>query len=422
MTSRTIIERANKPQFISGLPDLPAHAHMLCHVRALSRRNHPLAAAFAMSRSYFNSEAHAVDDEYKQVAHAGAHSGVFRPRGRLTLESGATLDGVEVAYTTYGTLNEARDNVLVLCHALTGDSLVHQYWDAMVAPRWTDKYFVVCSNILGSCYGTTGPTSTNPATDKPYGPTFPAVSLRDAVALQKRLLQEELKVQQVHSVIGGSLGGMLTLEWAFEGEAFVKSFVAIACGSHQSGWQIGHGELQRQAIYLDPLYQNGAYDPATPPVQGLALARQMAMMSYRTHAAYTEKFGRALAGTATTTSDSKHPHFRVQSYLAYQGRKFHSRFDVNAYLALLHMMDTHDVGRGRGGVDCALATLTQPALVVGVESDVLYPISEQRDIAHALPNATFASLASIHGHDGFLLEQDRISDLIAAFLDEHVHQ
>lgn len=226
---------------------------------------------------------------------------------------------------------------------------------------------------------------------------------------------------QVHSVIGGSLGGMLTLEWAFEGDAFVKSFVAIACGSHQSGWQIGHGELQRQAIYMDPLFQNGEYDPANPPQQGLALARQMAMMSYRTHAAYTEKFGRELAEDSSGSADTKHPRFRVQSYLEYQGSKFLSRFDVNAYLALLHMMDTHDVGRGRGGVQRALSTLTQPALVVGVESDVLYPISEQKAIASALPNASFASLSSIHGHDGFLLEQDLISDLIASFLDERVN-
>ncbi|TYZ58409.1 hypothetical protein PybrP1_000091 [[Pythium] brassicae (nom. inval.)] len=397
---------------------------MLSRVRALSCLHHPRAAVFAMARSCFSANAHAVEDEYKQVAHAGARSGVFRPRGSVVLESGAQLEGVEVAYTTYGALNEARDNVLVLCHALTGDSLVHQYWDAMVAPRWTDTYFVVCSNILGSCYGTTGPASENPATGKPYGPAFPAITMRDAVALQKRLLQEELGVQRVHSVIGGSLGGMLALEWAFEGADFVRSFVAIACGSHQSGWQIGHGELQRQAIYMDPLFQNGAYDPAHPPRQGLALARQMAMMSYRTHAAYTDKFGRELAETPTSgdaaAGPRKHPRFRVQSYLEYQGRKFLSRFDVNAYLALLHLMDTHDVGRGRGGVDCALQTLTQPALVVGVESDVLYPIAEQQAIARALPNASFAALASIHGHDGFLLEQDRISDLIAAFLDDRV--
>lgn len=220
-------------------------------------------------------------------------------------------------------------------------------------------------------------------------------------------------------MIGGSLGGMQTLEWAFQGEDFVKSFITIACGSHQSGWQIGMGELQRQAIYMDPLFQNGNYDPATPPYQGLSLARQLAMMSYRSHAAYTEKFGRELAEDAGATT-TKHPHFLVQSYLAYQGKKFLSRFDVNSYLALLHMMDTHDVGRSRGGVERALTSLTQPALVVGVETDVLYPLVEQQAIASALPNATFASIASEHGHDGFLLEQEAISDIASKFLDEKV--
>lgn len=211
---------------------------------------------------------------------------------------------------------------------------------------------------------------------------------------------------------------MQTLEWAFQGEDFVKSFITIACGSHQSGWQIGMGELQRQAIYMDPLFQNGAYDPENPPHQGLSLARQLAMMSYRSHAAYTEKFGRELEKEAAGAN--KHPRFLVQSYLAYQGKKFLSRFDVNAYLALLHMMDTHDVGRGRGGVAHALASLSQPALVVGVETDVLYPLVEQQAIARALPNAAFVAIASEHGHDGFLLEQEAISDIASKFLDAKV--
>lgn len=411
----------------------PTHS-LTASVRCRSSRPHqqlprlhaPKRRAYSSSSCSVASEpapAFHVEDEYKDTAHAGARSDVYQLPTPLVLESGEQLDNVHVAYTTYGTLNAARDNVIVLCHALTGDSLVHQYWDAMVTPAWTDKYFIVCSNILGSCYGTTGPASTDPATGKPYGPSFPAVTMRDAVALQTRLLREALDIQQVQAVIGGSLGGMQTLEWAFEGPAFVKSFVTIACGSHQSGWQIGHGELQRQAIYMDPRFQHGHYDPNDPPHAGLALARQMAMMSYRSHGAYHDKFGRELADDAAGSaapSSSKHPRFRVQSYLAYQGKKFLSRFDVNAYITLLHMMDTHDVGRGRGGVDRALASLSQPALVVGVETDVLYPIEEQRAIARALPNASFASIDSAHGHDGFLLEQDRISDLIAQFLAERV--
>jgi homoserine O-acetyltransferase len=361
-----------------------------------------------------------IEEEYNDNAHPSAVSGVYQLPGTLHLEKGEKLVAPEVAYTTYGKLNAARDNVIVLCHALTGHSQAHQYWDAMVTPEWTDRYFVVCSNVLGSCYGSTCPASVNPLTGRQYGPDFPAVTLRDAVALQRRLLEDGLGVQQVQAVVGGSLGGMQTLEWAFQGQDFVKSFVAIACGAQHSAWQIGISELQRQAIYMDPNFRDGRYTSMERPVTGLALARQIAMVSYRTHAAYVEKFGRreenAPEGDALA---SKHGRYVVQSYLDYQGQKFLSRFDVNSYLALLHMMDTHDVGRGRGGVEKALGSLTQPALVIGIDSDVLYPLSEQKQIADGLPNAQFASLSSPHGHDGFLLGQEELSDLTKRFLAEN---
>ncbi|KAG6614647.1 Homoserine O-acetyltransferase [Phytophthora cinnamomi] len=362
-----------------------------------------------------------IEEEYNDNAHASAASGVYQLPGTLHLEKGDKLVAPEVAYTTYGTLNAARDNVIVLCHALTGHSLAHQYWDAMVTPEWTDKYFVVCSNVLGSCYGSTGPTSVNPLTGRAYGADFPAVTLRDAVALQRRLLEDGLGVKQVQAVVGGSLGGMQTLEWAFQGQDFVKSFVAIACGAQHSAWQIGISELQRQAIYMDPNFRGGRYSPSARPDTGLALARQIAMVSYRTHAAYAEKFGRCEEQPAPDDAlASKHGRYVVQSYLEYQGEKFLSRFDVNSYLALLHMMDTHDVGRGRGGLQKALASLSQPALVIGIDSDVLYPLEEQQQIADGLPNAQFAALSSPHGHDGFLLGQEEISALTKRFLAEHV--
>lgn len=384
----------------------------------------PSAAArpLASSRRALSTASSApqfIEDEYQESVHESAASGVFVLPTPLRLESGAQLAGAEVAYTTYGALNAARDNVIVLCHALTGHSLAHQYWSAMVEPAWTDEYFVVCANILGSCYGSTGPTSVDPRTGRPYGASFPRVTLRDAVALQKRLLVEHLGVNQVQAVVGGSLGGMQTLEWAFQGPELVKRFVAIACNSHHSAWQIGMSELQRQAIYMDPLFNNGNYDPERPPTQGLSLARQIAMMSYRTHAAYMDKFGRKRVAESEGSADADSAPFLVQSYLAYQGEKFLTRFDVNSYLTLMNMMDTHDVGRGRGGVAKALASLTQPALVVGVESDVLYPLSEQRELADMLPNAQFASLSSEHGHDGFLLGQEEISDLTKRFLAEN---
>lgn len=389
---------------------------MLLHRAARLR---PLRRYFSIAPEVASAPQY-IEEEYNDSAHPSAQSGVFRLPGALQLEKGERLESPEVAYTTYGRLNAARDNVIVLCHALTGHSQVHQYWDAMVTPEWTDKYFVVCSNVLGSCYGTTGPASRNPVTGKRYGPDFPAVTLRDAVALQRRLLEDGLGVKQVQAVVGGSLGGMQTLEWAFQGD-YVKSFVSIACGAQHSAWQIGISELQRQAIYMDPHFHRGHYSANAPPHAGLALARKMAMITYRTHEAYAEKFGRRKADYAEDDElSAKHGRYVVQSYLDYQGEKFLSRFDVNSYLALLHMMDTHDVGRNRGGLEKALASLSQPALIIGVDSDVLYPLAEQKQIAAGLPNAQFAALSSPHGHDGFLLGQEEISELTKKFLAEHL--
>ncbi|CAI5720277.1 unnamed protein product [Peronospora destructor] len=362
-----------------------------------------------------------MEDEYNENVHSSAVSNVYQLSGTLHLEKGDKLVEPEVAYTTYGTLNAARDNVIILCHALTGHSMVHQYWSSMVTPEWTDKYFIVCSNVLGSCYGTTGPASIDPMTGRVYGPDFPAVTLRDAVALQRRLLEDKLGVNQVQAVVGGSLGGMQTLEWAFQGQDYVKSFVTIACGAQHSAWQISFSELQRQAVYMDPNFCGGRYTLSAPPNTGLALARQIAMVSYRTHAAYDEKFGRCQEQPAENDKlASKYGRYVVQSYLNYQGEKFLSRFDVNSYLALLHMMDTHDVGRGRGGVNEALGSLSQPALIMGIDSDVLYPLCEQQQIADGLPNAQFAALSSPHGHDGFLLGQEEISELTMRFLAKYV--
>lgn len=389
--------------------------------QAASRLLHASARGFGVAQPQQAEASAFIEDEYGDADHPDAHTRTYRLPQPLQLESGEVLDHVDVHYTTYGKLNEARDNAIVLCHALTGHSHAHQYWDTMTAPEWTDEYYMVCANVLGSCYGSTGPASINPATQKPYGSSFPSITMRDAVKVQQLLLRDELGVKQVRSVIGGSLGGMQTLEWAFAGPDFVKSFISIACGSHHSGWQIGMSELQRQAIYMDPLFKNGDYDPDHPPAQGLSLARQIAMIGYRTHAAYRDKYGRERVNTTDAATGEADSRFLVQSYLAYQGQKFLSRFDVNSYLTLTHLLDTHDVGRGRDGIEKALSSLTQPALVVGVDSDVLYPIAEQRELAAALPNASLEVLSSPHGHDAFLLEQATIGELAKKFLDERVN-
>ena len=352
------------------------------------------------------------NDEYGDLSTIGSQAclPVFE------LESGIKLENVTVNYCTFGNLNHSRNNAVVICHALTGNAALDSWWGALLGPGKafdTDKYYIFCANILGSCYGTTGPTSINPSTGKPYGVTFPQVTVRDSVKLHHKVLTEVLGVHQVVSVIGGSLGGMQALEWGFFGQHFIRSLVPVACGSHHTAWQIGISELQRQAIYMDPDYQNGNYNASSPPLKGLALARQVAMVSYRTHAAYKEKYGRE------TNEGDQCGKFKVQSYLAYQGKKFLSRFDVNSYVRLTQLMDSHDVGRGRkGGIQGALASLTQPTLVLGIDSDVLYPVAEQMELANSLSNGKLKVISSPHGHDGFLLEQEAIGIAITKFLNE----
>nr|CCA19267.1 unnamed protein product [Albugo laibachii Nc14] len=367
-----------------------------------------------------------MEDEYSDTKPSHSVNEASFRLPSLQLQSGATLSNVNIRYATYGQLAPKRDNVVVLCHALTGHPLVHQYWDAFVSRAWTDRYFVICTNILGSCYGTTGPRSIDPNTNRSFGPNFPFVTIRDAVRAQIKLL-EYLGIENIKAVIGGSLGGMQTLEWALlaqeESCMNVQNIVPIACSSQHTAWQIAFNELQRQAIRMDPLFCDGNFDPKSPPNQGFSLARQIAMVSYRTHQAYVAKYGREKhSGDHQKCQDSAEKtskdsvSFLVQSYLHYQGEKFLSRFDVNSYMTLSHMMDSHDIGRDRGGINQALNSIKQPALVIGVDTDVLYPITEQEELAQDLPNATLKILDSKHGHDAFLLEQERISEWTWEFL------
>ncbi|RHY04714.1 hypothetical protein DYB28_001207 [Aphanomyces astaci] len=307
----------------------------------------------------------AIEDDYGIME---ACKQVFRVPS-FTLESGVTLDDVHVNYKTFGVLNAAKDNVLFVCHALTGNAALDTWWGGLLGdgkPFDTSKYLVVCANILGSCYGTTGPTSINPRTGKRYGGSFPDVTVRDTVRLHIRLVVDEIGASEV-------------------------------C------------------------------------LLGLALARQIAMISYRTHDVYTDKFGRH-----TQVDDDAAGVFTVQSYLDYQGRKFLTRFDANAYIAITKMMDTHDIGRGRGG-SCLLRMTWQPApltvflcvgveaacrqlealpiLIAGIESDLVYPLSEQAQLHAYLPHSVFHSIQSPHGHDGFLLEQDIVGKALTAFLE-----
>jgi len=337
---------------------------------------------------------------------------------QFTFECGTTLTDVPVAYQTWGALNEAGDNAVVVCHALTGGPEATDWWDGLFGPgRALDPttHFIVCLNVPGSPYGSVSPLTSDPDTEAPYGPDFPPVTTRDTVALHRRVL-ERLGVRRVDCAIGGSMGGMHVLEWAFEttedGDPFVQSLVPIAVGVRHTAWQIGWSEAQRQAIYADPKWRDGAYPPDDPPTRGLATARMMAMVSYRSHASFDRRFGR------THAENGSAPSFAVENYLHYQGEKLTDRFDANCYVHLTEQMDTHDVARDRGPYEDVLASRPQPTLVVGIDSDVLYPLAEQRELASHLPHATLEVLSSPHGHDAFLIEQETLNDRIVAWKTE----
>lgn len=334
----------------------------------------------------------------------------------LETEGGTILEHVDVAYRTWGRLNERRDNAVVVCHALTGNADLDYWWSELLGPGRaldTDRYFVVCSNVLGSCYGTTGPTSVDPATGLAYGARFPVVTVRDAVRLQ-RMLVDHLGICGIEFVIGGSMGGMQVLEWAFE-EDLVRALIPIGVGAYHSPWCIGWSDAQRHAIYADPNWNDGTYEPGNGPHAGLAVARMMAMVSYRSPVSFEHRFGRNRM--PATAGDE--PAFAVESYLRYQGKKLVDRFDAVTYVRLTQLMDSHDVARGRGDPASVLASIRQPALVIGIDSDVLYPLPEQEALVRALPRGELGILHSDHGHDAFLIEFGQLNTLICRWLEEH---
>ncbi|MGE5624541.1 MAG: homoserine O-acetyltransferase MetX [Bacillota bacterium] len=325
----------------------------------------------------------------------------------LRLESGAELPGVTVAYRSWGRLNAAGDNAVLVCHALTGSADVDQWWPGLLGPGRAldpERDFIVCSNVLGGCYGSTGPASLSPATGQRYGAAFPPLTVRDLVAAQARLL-ETLGVRTLALVVGGSLGGMQALEWAALFPKRVRAVAAVSVSARQSAWCIGLSEAQRHALYADPRWRDGGYDPADPPAAGLAAARMVAMCSYRHWGEFAARFGR----------ESGPGGFQVESYLRHQGRKFTQRFDAASYAALTRIMDSHDLGRDRGGVEAALASLDLPVLVVGSTSDLLYTPEEQRELARHLPAAELAWLDSAHGHDAFLIDTGALDALLRDF-------
>jgi homoserine O-acetyltransferase len=352
----------------------------------------------------------------------------------FVLEGGGRLRDITIAYESWGRLDDDGGNAILVCHALTGDAHVHGpsgpgqptpgWWEDLVGPGRaldTDRYLVVCANVLGGCQGSTGPSSIEPGTDRPYGSRFPVVSIRDMVRTQAALA-DHLGVGRWLSVVGGSMGGMQVLEWAVMYPHRVRSIVPIASTAAATAQQVALSSVQRSTIALDPRWRGGDYYDAAPgegPHQGLALARELAQITYRSDLVLGDRFGRAQLDPIDD-SFTLWQRFQVESYLDYHGAKLARRFDANSYLAICRAMDLHDVGRGRGGVEAALRRVAVPTLTVSIDSDGLYlPYQQEelRDVLHGHGTPVeHVVVRSDHGHDGFLLECDQIGDALAPFL------
>ncbi|WP_186420332.1 homoserine O-acetyltransferase [Bosea sp. CS1GBMeth4] len=356
----------------------------------------------------------------------------FGPDKALQLDSGATLEHWQIAYQTYGSLNAARSNAVLICHALTGDQYVASrnpvtgkggWWTAMVGPGKpidTERFFVICANVLGGCMGTTGPASTNPETGKPWGLSFPMVTIRDMVRAQAHLI-DSLGIDSLFCVAGGSMGGMQVLQWAASYPTRVFSALPLATAAKHSAQNIAFHEVGRQAVMADPDWRRGRYlEEGTRPAKGLSVARMGAHITYLSEPALHRKFGRKLQerSAPTFTFDAD---FQVESYLRHQGVSFVERFDANSYLYVTRAMDYFDLAADHDGVLAkAFAGTRTRFCVASFTSDWLFPTSDSRAIVHALNAAgasvSFVELESDKGHDAFLLEEPNLFATARGFI------
>jgi homoserine O-acetyltransferase len=348
----------------------------------------------------------------------------------LVLESGASLGPITLAYETYGRLNAACDNAILLLHALSGDAHAAGWhtgdtkpgwWDSMVGPGRpfdTDRYFVICSNVLGGCQGSTGPSSSNPATGRPYAARFPVLTIGDMVRAQARLL-DRLGIERLLAVAGGSMGGFQALEWATALPERVRGAILLATSARSSPQTLAWNAIGRRAIMSDPRWRDGDYYDGEPPTDGLAVARMIGHITYLSEQSLERKFGRAYqdgGGPAFTLERE----FAIESYLDYQGASFNARFDANTYLYITKAMDYWDLPARYGSLDSALARSQATFLLLSFTSDWLYPTSESVAIVAALRRlgrpVTHAEIASSAGHDAFLVDDEAQAPLIEEFL------
>jgi len=348
----------------------------------------------------------------------------------LVLESGAALGPITLAYETYGRLNAACDNAILLLHALSGDAHAAGWhtgdtkpgwWDSMVGPGRpfdTDRYFVICSNVLGGCQGSTGPSSSNPATGRPYGADFPVLTIGDMVRAQARLL-DRLGIEQLLAVAGGSMGGFQALEWATALPERVRGAILLATSARSAPQTLAWNAIGRRAIMSDPRWRGGDYYDGEPPSDGLAVARMIGHITYLSEPSLERKFGRAYQD-GSRPAFTLEREFAIESYLEYQGASFNARFDANSYLYITKAMDYWDLPARYGSLDAALARSRAAFLLLSFTSDWLYPTAESVAIADALRRigrpVSHANLTSSAGHDAFLVDGEAQAPLIEEFL------
>lgn len=335
----------------------------------------------------------------------------------LSLESSEVMPSVNIAYRTWGELSPQADNAVIVCHALTGSADADEWWGPLFGPGRSldpDRHFIVCSNVLGGCYGSTGPL-TVAADGQPWGGRFPRITIRDQVCAQMALA-DALGIRGIRFVIGGSMGGLQALEWALLDPQRVGAVVTIAAAGRHSAWCVVWSEAQRLALASDPRFKDGHYHPADPPLAGLAAARAVAMISYRSPRSLDERFGRA-AGKEIFGERARAPDdFAIRGWLRHHAQALVERFDANSYRLLLDAMDTHDLARNRGVYENVVRQIEQPVLVVSVNSDALYVPQDQRSLHFLLPNSNFLEIESAHGHDGFLIDAEAFEPEIRRFV------
>jgi homoserine O-acetyltransferase/O-succinyltransferase len=350
----------------------------------------------------------------------------------LWLQLGNKFGPVTLAYETWGTLNAAGDNAVLITHALTGNTHAHDaerphstkaaWWNPLIGPgRFfdTSRYFVICSNILGGCYGSTGPSSLDPVTGLPYGMQFPVITIRDMVNAQ-RMLIKHLGVRRIAMVAGGSIGGQQALEWAVNYPELVEKVIVVAATASLSAQAVAFSEMQRQVIMADPRWQQGNYHHGDGPNAGLAIARMLAMITYQSEESMELRFARREARQFEIASPSSYAdlgkRFDVENYLYYQGKALVERFDANSYLYISRAMDLYDVSEGHPSLEAALRRMRSKALFIGIRSDFLFPAARVRWLAEQVSSvggdATYVELASPHGHDAFLKEWEQMNDAL----------